>query len=486
MRSFRAFILSPPITGSKSPVRASYTWANMDLSFFDRTACAERRGRLTARLGNRPALIAAGAPRPRGTHRGLHPFRAASHFLYLFGLHLEKAVGLWTGETWQLFLPEPGPDAALWTGAVPSLSEWAEIVGVPIVSMAKIKDDVKPGTATLPSPDVETCLEQSNLLGRDIRPGKLATVDEPLADALIELRLVHDQAGIAGLREAAQATDAAHAAGMHAARPGIRESVVRAAIEAELVARNMTTSFNSIVSVHGEVLHNEDHHFTLAEGDLLLVDAGAESAGGWAGDVTRTWPVSGRYSSTQRDLYEVVLRAQSDAAAAIKPGRRYLDLQGIAARAIAEGLIGLGILRGDPDELVSDGVVALFFPHGVGHLVGLDVHDLDDLGDRASYAPGRTRSTDPGLKALRLDRDLVAGMAVTVEPGFYQVPAILEDPERTRVAKDRLRRDRLVAFRDVRGIRIEDTILVTSDGHDNLNASLPKAPAAIEAAMRAT
>ncbi len=459
----------------------------MDLSFFDKSACAERRARLGIRLGKHPALVASGAPRPRGTHRGLHPFRAASHFLYLFGLHLEKAMGLWNGERWQLFLPEPGPDAALWTGPVPGFAELGEIVGVPVSPMAKLQEALNPSaTATLPSPDVETCVEQSSLLGREIRPGKLAATDEPLADALIELRLVHDQAGIAGLREAAQATVAAHTAGLHASRPGIRESVVRAAIEAELVARNMTTSFNSIVSVHGEVLHNEDHHFTLADGDLLLVDAGAETAGGWAGDVTRTWPVSGRYTSTQRDLYEVVLRAQTAAIAAIKPGQRYLELQGIAARATAEGLVGLGILRGDPAELVSDGVVALFFPHGVGHLVGLDVHDLDDLGDRATYAPGRTRSTDPGLKALRLDRDLVPGMAVTVEPGFYQVPAILDDPERTRVAKDRLRRDRLAAFRDVRGIRIEDTILVTSDGHDNLNESLPKAPSAIEAAMHAT
>ena len=458
----------------------------MDLSFYDKAACAERRGRLAARLGNRPALIASGAPRPRGTHRGVHPFRAASHFLYLFGLHLEKAMGLWTGEGWQVFLPEPGPDAALWTGPVPGFTELGEILGVPVVPSAKLQEALKLGTTTLPSPDVETCVDQSTLLGREIRPGKLATIDEPLADALIELRLVHDPAGIAGLREAARATTAAHTAGLRAIRPGIRESVVRAAIEAEMVSRNMTTSFNSIVSVHGEVLHNEDHHFTLSSGDLLLVDAGAETAGGWAGDVTRTWPVSGRYSSTQRDLYDVVLSAQTAAVAAIQPGRRYLELQGIAARAIADGLVGLGILRGDPAELVSDGVVALFFPHGVGHLVGLDVHDLDDLGDRATYAPGRTRSTDPGLKALRLDRDLVPGMAVTVEPGCYQVPAILDDPARTRVAKDRLRRDRLAAFRDVRGIRIEDTILVTADGHDNLNADLPKATSAIETAMRAT
>jgi Xaa-Pro aminopeptidase len=449
----------------------------MDLSFFDKSACAERRARLAARIGDRPALIAAGAPRPWGSYRGLLPFRAASHFLYLFGLHLPNAMGFWTGERWQLFLPEPGPDAALWTGPEPKFAE----------PMSKLQAAIKPATTTtLPSPDIETCVEQSTLLGREIRPGKLAAIDEPLADGLIELRLVHDLAGIAGLHQAAQATVAAHAAGLHATRPGIRESVVRAAIEAEIIARNMATSFNSIASVHGEVLHNEAHHFTLADGDLLLVDAGAETAGGWAGDVTRTWPVNGRYSSTQRDLYEVVLRAQVAAVDALRPGLRYLDLQGIAAHTIAEGLVELGILRGDPAEMVSDGVVALFFPHGIGHLIGVDVHDLDDLGDRASYAPGRTRSTNPGLKALRLDRDLVPGMAVTIEPGFYQVPAILEDPERTRCAKDRLRRDRLAAFRDVRGIRIEDTILVTQGGHENLTADLPKLPSAIEATMRAT
>jgi len=459
----------------------------MDLSSFDKTACAERRARLAARIGDRPALIASGAPRPWGSYRGLLPFRAASHFLYLFGLHLPSAMGLWTGERWQLFLPEPGPDAALWTGPEPKFAELAEIVGVPVEPMSKLQAAIKPATTTtLPSPDIETCVEQSTLLGREIRPGKLAAIDEPLADGLIELRLVHDQAGIAGLRQAAQATVAAHAAGLHATRPGIRESVVRAAIEAEIIARNMAPSFNTIASVHGEVLHNEAHHFTLADGDLLLVDAGAETAGGWAGDVTRTWPVSGRYSSTQRELYEVVLRAQVAAVDALRPGLRYLDLQGIAAHAIAEGLVELGILRGDPAEMVSDGVIALFFPHGIGHLIGVDVHDLDDLGDRASYAPGRTRSTNPGLKALRLDRDLVPGMAVTIEPGFYQVPAILDDPERTRCAKDRLLRDRLAAFRDVRGIRIEDTVLVTQGGHENLTAALPKMPSAIEATMHAT
>jgi Xaa-Pro aminopeptidase len=457
----------------------------MDFSYFDAKVCADRRLALAARLKDRLALIPAGAPRPHGTYRGLYLFRGASHFLYFFGLHLPKAMGLWTGVDWRLFLPEPGPDAALWTGPEPTFPELAEILGVPVEPSSKLQAVLeKQQVATLPAPEIETCVEQSDLLGREIRPGKLAQVDEPLADAIIAMRLVHDAHAIAGLREAADATKAAHLAGLRATRAGIRESVVRAAIEAELIARNMSTSYNSIVSVHGEVLHNESHHYMLERGDLLLVDAGAETAGGWAGDVTRTWPVGGRYSPTQRDLYQVVLNAQLAACQSVRPGRRYLDLQGIAAMEIAKGLVALGILSGDPAELVGDGVVALFFPHGVGHLIGLDVHDLEDLGDRATYAPGRTRSSDPGLRALRLDRDLVPGMAVTVEPGFYQVPAILGNDERVKVAKGRLHRERLAAFHDVRGIRIEDSLLVTDAGHDNLTDGIPKGIPAIEAAMK--
>jgi Xaa-Pro aminopeptidase len=235
--------------------------------------------------------------------------------------------------------------------------------------------------------------------------------------------------------------------------------------------------------VHGEVLHNEDHGNLIGATDLLLCDVGAETATGWAADVTRTWPASGRYSPTQRDLYDVVLAAQQDTIAAVKPGVRYRDLHLLAGRLLADGLVALGILRGDPAELVADGVVALLFPHGIGHLLGLDVHDMEDLGDRAGYAPGRTRATEFGLRSLRLDRDLVPGMAVTVEPGLYIVPAILNDKTLSARAGDRLRRDRLAAFADVRGIRIEDDILVTPTGHEVLSAAIPKKREDIESVM---
>ncbi|NOY94035.1 MAG: M24 family metallopeptidase, partial [Deltaproteobacteria bacterium] len=201
---------------------------------------------------------------------------------------------------------------------------------------------------------------------------------------------------------------------------------------------------------------------------------------GWAGDVTRCWPVSGAFEGGQRDAYQVVLDAQAAALEVTRPGARYRDVHLAAARATTRGLVELGVLEGDVDELVEDGVHALLFPHGVGHLLGLDVHDMEDLGDRAGYAPGRERSTQFGLSYLRLDRDLEPGMAVTIEPGLYVVPAILENETLRDVEAGRLRRDKLKAL-NVRGIRIEDDILITETGHELLTAGAPKGVAEVEA-----
>jgi Xaa-Pro aminopeptidase len=449
-----------------------------------REAHEARRAKLAARLGNRPALIAAGVPRPRNYAANLYPYRASSHFLYLFGLPLRGAVATYDGTAFTLYLPDSDPDAPLWEGPQPTHEEIRDATGCPVRPLARLPASVRGrAVATLPAPDLETCLEQSRLLGRDIRRGVVDVLDAPLADAMIELRLHHDDAAREELRLAATATAAAHAAGMAATRPGRSAAEVRAAMEAPLMARGMGCAYPSIVTPHGEILHSERYDLPLADGDLLLADVGAETPGGWAGDVTRTWPVSGRYSPTQRDLYEVVLAAQKQALAAVTPGSRYLNVHVLACQALAAGLADLGILRGNPIELAADGVVALLFPHGVGHLLGLDVHDMEDLGDRAGYAPGRERAKAFGLRSLRLDRDLEPGMAVTIEPGFYVSPAILADPALTRVAGDRLDRARLQQFADVRGIRIEDDVLVTEKGREVLTDAIPKTVAAVEAAM---
>jgi Xaa-Pro aminopeptidase len=448
------------------------------------SAFATRRARLAALLGDRPALLASGVARPRNYAANTFPFRAQSHFLYLFGLPLRGAYGLWDGSAWSVYAPAPDVDGALWHGAEPSLSELGQALGCPVHPTDQLAGALPPETATLPAPDLETNRALAEWLGRPVDRSVFAALDEPLADAMIQLRLAHDAAAVGELEKAAAATAEAHFAGMAATRPGIRESVVRAAMEAALTARGMTVAYGSIVTVHGEVLHNEVHHHLLGPRDLVLADVGAETPGGWAGDVTRTWPVGGQYSPTQRDLYDVVLNAQLRTIAAVRPGVRYRDLHLLAATAMAEGLVALGILRGDPAELVADGVAYLLFPHGIGHLLGLDVHDMEDLGDRAGYAPGRQRSPEFGLRYLRLDRDLVPGMAVTIEPGLYIVPAILADAQLTARAGDRLDRARLAQFDDVRGIRIEDDVLVTAGGSEVLTRAIPKSRAAVEQTMR--
>lgn len=450
----------------------------MRLELADPHALARRRAALATSFEG-PALFFAGGAPPRNYAGAPYPFRASSHFLYFAGLALEHAVLRVEGSSATLFMTPHEPADELWQGPLPGFDEVGRATGCEVRPLSELPEAVA-GATTLAAVDLATRATQERLLGREIGGSGR---DLALIDAVIALRLVHDDAAVAGLREASVGTAAAHAAGMKATQAGLREWHVRAAMEAALIDRGMTTAYGSIVTVHGEVLHNDVHHHPIEDGDLLLADVGAESPGGWAGDVTRTWPVSGAFSASQRAIYEVVLASQLAGIQAVAPRVRYRDVHLAACRSLTEGLVALGILRGDVETLVADGVHALFFPHGVGHLLGLDVHDMEDLGDRAGYPPGRDRSEQFGLSYLRLDRDLEAGMAVTVEPGFYQVPAILADEKLLGIAGDRLDRSVLEGYADVRGIRIEDDVLVTATGREVLTSDIPKTAPDVEACV---
>ena len=453
-----------------------------------------RRRRLAARLGSVPAAVFAGDLVPRNYAANIYAYRAHSHFLYLTGVHWPGAVLLGEGDEWEIFAAPPAPDDALWIGPSASWETLAAACGVQAIRpLSDLRDAVTASggaeaIATLPAIHPRTRAQQASLLGRpwglhdESQHGAIALEahDSSLADAMIAMRLVHDDAALELLRSAAEAARAGHLAGMAATAPGKRESDVRAAIEREFTARGCSPAYGSIISVSGEILHNEHSHQVMRAGDLLLVDAGAEFHG-WASDVTRTWPVSGQYSPSQRALYDIVLQANIDAIDRVRPGARYRDVHLQACRTLTRGLVDEGLLRGEVDGLVERGAHALFFPHGVGHLMGLDVHDMEDLGDRAGYAPGRKRSGQFGLGYLRLDRDLAPGMVVTIEPGLYFVPAILDDPALCG-AFDRdgtLNRDRLAAFADVRGIRIEDDVRCTAGAPEVLTAAIPKTADAV-------
>ncbi len=444
------------------------------------TTLRQRRQRL-ADLIDFPVILWSGDRYSRNFPANTLPFRASSHFLYFAGLPLlNAAIYLEAGQLTLLMDDAPAEDA-LWHGQVPKRDEVAQSIGADTAyPLSALGGNVK-GAATIPVQDRKTRAWQSRLLGRVWQSASvLEGIDLQLAQAIVTLRLTHDAGAIAQLRQAAEMTVKAHWAGMRATSAAKTEAEVRAAMEAVLMAHNVTCAYPSIVTVAGEVLHNLHYHHRLQEGDLLLVDVGGETPLGWAADVTRTWPVSGQFTPTQRDIYDVVLAAHDACIAMVAPDVEYRDIHGLAARVIAEGLVSLGILRGQPERLVERDAHALFFPHGVGHLLGLDVHDMEDLGDLAGYAPGRVRSDRLGMKFLRLDRPLKSGMLVTIEPGFYQVAALLQNSHLRDQYADCVNWDRLERFSDVRGIRIEDDVLVTEQGCQVLTAGLPTSVNALE------
>jgi Xaa-Pro aminopeptidase len=364
---------------------------------------------------------------------------------------------------------------------MPKRAEIAELIGADAAfPMTELKAR-STNSATIALQDSLIRLQQSDILARTLAPSKAPIgIDLELTHAVVSLRLSHDAASLVELRQAAAVTVAAHKAGMAATRNARIEAGIRAAMESVIISENMTCAYPSIVTVQGEVLHSEHYHNSLQAGDLLLADVGAESSMGWAADVTRTWPVSGKFSPTQRAIYDVVLAAHDACIDKISPGVEYQDIHLLAARIMAEGLVDLGILRGNVEDLVEMDAHALFFVHGIGHLIGLDVHDMEDLGDLAGYAAGRVRSSRFGLGFLRLNRVLRSGMLVSIEPGFYQVPAILNNSENRAKYKEFVKWDELEKFADVRGIRIEDDILVTEEGREVLTGKLPAKAGEIE------
>jgi Xaa-Pro aminopeptidase len=445
----------------------------------------QRRQRLAQRVET-PVILWSGSASPRNFPANRYPFRASSHFLYFAGLSVENAAIRLDRDRLELFVDEAEPDGALWHGAMPKREEIAAAMGAdaayPLADLASKTANA----ATIAVQDLKTYQQQNHLLKRTIAPAQAAEgIDLALAEAIVALRLVHDAEALTELRKAAAVAIAAHKAGMRAAPTARTEAEVRGVMEGAILAHNMHCAYSSIVTVHGEVLHNEQYHQPLHPGDLLLADVGAETPTGWASDITRTCPVAGKFSPSQRDIYDLVLAAHDACIEKVRPGVEYRDLHLLAAAIVAEGLVDLGILRGIPADLVEIDAYALFFPHGIGHLLGLDVHDMEDLGDLAGYEAGRHRSDRFGLGYLRLDRPLCPGMVVTIEPGFYQVPAILNRPDWRAKYQAAVNWERLAHFADVRGIRIEDDVLVTESGAEVLTAELPNRREEVEALTQA-
>ena len=272
-----------------------------------------------------------------------------------------------------------------------------------------------------------------------------------------------------------------HLAGMRLARAGMKESEIVARVTEVALSAGGGLSFPVIATTHGETLHNHFYGHTLRGGDLFLLDAGHETARGYAGDLTSTFPVDRTFTPRQRELYDLVIRAQEAAVGAMRPGVPFREVHLLACRTLAAGLKEIGLMQGDVDEAVAQGAHAMFFQCGLGHMMGLDVHDMEDLGEVYVGYEGQPKSTLFGLKSLRLARPLKPGFVMTVEPGVYIIPALIDQWKAAGKFTDFIRYDRLEAYRDFGGIRNEDDYVVTADGCRRLGKGKPTSGAEVEA-----
>ncbi|MCB9793290.1 MAG: aminopeptidase P N-terminal domain-containing protein [Alphaproteobacteria bacterium] len=443
---------------------------------------AARRDELMQRLGA-PVLLMGAGNRLRNLPMNLLPFRQDSSFLYFTGCELPEAAALITPEGTTLFLPPPAEDDALWHGHVDTLEDLRQRYGVQAVQPPEALQArcaaAKPQHALAIADPARNALAAA-LTGLTLRYGE-ANGSEALAEAIIDMRRAKRPEELAEHRRAAQATERAFRATMAATRPGESEAGLAALFDGALAAQGLTTGYHSIVTVRGEILHNPHYKNPLREGELLLLDGGGELPSGYGVDVTRTWPVSGRYTPRQRAAYAAVLEAQAASIDMVRPGVRYRDVHLRSAEVLARWLLDEGLLKGSLDAVMERHAAALFFPHGVGHLLGMDVHDLENFGDRAAYAPGRARSEHFGTAYLRMDLDLEPGHLVTIEPGFYVVPAILEDAALRARFADLVDWERAAGWAGFGGIRIEDDVLCTQGDPEVLTGSIPKEIDAVEA-----
>jgi Xaa-Pro aminopeptidase len=387
-----------------------------------------------------------------------------------------------------LFADSEDIEAVIWSGPTPSGADLGRVAGIETVEDLKRLEERMDQLRTrgarihyLPPFSPALMYRICGLLRSE--PEKVgAGVSDVLMEEVAGQRSVKSEAEISQIEDALAVTNRMHRVCMAAARPWMREMELAGLIQAIALSFDRQQSFNPIVTVSGEVLHNNSYDGILVKGKLLLNDSGAESPMGYASDITRTFPVSGRFTETQAEIYRIVLGVQQGAIGMARPGITNRDVHLGACRILVEGLRSMGLMKGDPGEAVEAGAHALFLPHGIGHMMGLDVHDMEDLGDIVGYRKKEPRSGQFGLKALRLSRPLEPGYVLTVEPGIYFIPALIERWRSERQHEAFIDYDKVEKFIGFGGIRIEDDILITSDGSRVLGPGIPKTIPEVEEA----
>jgi Xaa-Pro aminopeptidase len=456
---------------------------------FEKSTYINRRNALKNKGLKGIGLLPGNIDSPMNYSGNTYHFRQDSSFLYFFGLDFQGLAGVIDFDSGDDYLFGDDFDIAdiIWMGPQVPLKENAAKVGVEKTSdfsklFEFISNTIKQGRKIhyLPPYRGENKITLEKLLGIPIQQLQ-ENASIQLIKSVIDIRSIKEPAEISEIEKACATGYQMHVTAMKMAQPGVWEQKIAGTIEGIALAGGGMTSFPIILSQNGETLHNHDHSKILKEGNLMLTDAGAESLLHYASDFTRTVPVGGKFTQKQREIYEIVLAANNHGTALTKPGVTYLSVHLAVAEVIASGLKELGLMKGDVKEAVRNGAHAMFFPHGLGHMMGLDVHDMEDLGQIYVGYDDEIRPVDQfGTAYLRLGRKLQPGFVITNEPGIYFIPALIDKWKNEKINADFINFDKVNEYRNFGGIRLEDDILVTKTGSKIIGERVPVNPDEIE------
>ena len=436
-------------------------------------------------------LFIGNAEAPAQYKDNCYKWRQDSTWLYYFGLDAPMYAAILDIDSGveTIFADDVDIDDIIWMGPQPTIASLAASVGVAGTAPYGALGDVvalarKSGRNVhyvAPSRYFNT-LKLMELMGRArIDLG----VSRPLTEAVISMRLIKEDIEIEAIDDACDLGYQMHSIGRDSIKLGIIEQDIVGKMEGFTLEKGWGVSFPTILTQHGETLHNHLHDKVIEPGKLMVIDAGAESNLHYASDFTRTYPTSGKFTAKQREIYQIVADCNELAFSLTRPGITYREVHLATARKMLEGLSALGLVRGDLDQMVADGIAGLFQPHGLGHNMGMDVHDMEDLGENlVGYDPDQTRAKQLGLGSLRMARRLRPGHVITDEPGIYFIPALIEKFKKEGLGKDYVNYEALKGYYDFGGNRLEDDVLVTVDGARRLGHNrLPIQPDDVEAAM---
>lgn len=440
---------------------------------FETSVYKNRPARLKEKVKSGLVLILGNGEAPANYTDNTYKFRQDSSFLYFFGLNQPGFAGVIdidSGDEY-IFGNDVDMDDIIWMGPQPSVKDMAARVGVSKTApFARLADCMKTAISQgrrihfLPPYRFRNMLLLEELLG--IRPALVKNYASlELIKAVVDLRSVKEPCEIEEITKACNIGYEMHTAAMRNCKPGVKEQYIAGLIEGIAASYGSMVSFPVILSQNGETLHNHDHSQILQEGRMMLTDAGAEEVSHYCSDFTRTVPVGGKFLTRQKEVYNIVLAANNKAIEIAKPGVTYQYVHLEVCKVLAQGLKDLGLMKGDVNEAVAAGAHALFMPHGLGHMMGLDVHDMEDLGQIYVGYDDETRPIDQfGTSSLRMGRRLQEGFVITDEPGCYFIPALIDQWRAQGMHKEFLNYDKIETFKDFGGIRLEDDILIIPGG----------------------